>query len=56
MSLLYKQNLHLILYLENKYVKVFFFATRQYADFCVQEFGTVTHTPKKKIYIYNDYT
>lgn len=56
MSLLYKQNLHLILYLENKYVKVFFFATRQYADFCVQEFGTVTHTPKKNIYIYNDYT
>ena len=52
MSLLYKQNLHLILYLENKYVKVFFFATRQYADFCVQEFGTVTHTPKKNIYIY----
>lgn len=47
MSLLYKQNLRLILYLENKYVQVFFFATRQYADFCVQEFGTVTHKKKR---------
>ena len=56
MSLLYKQNLHLILYLENKYVRFSSLPLDNMLIFVSKSLEPLHTHQKKKIYIYNDYT